>query len=57
MENIWENRALFHRFSKGVFEALQGLKPLFHGFHMPYYYYFFIYSYYSRKLWRFLHEI
>ena len=34
-----ENSLFFHSFSKAVFEASQGRKPLFHGFHMPYYYY------------------
>jgi len=33
-----ENTGFPHRFSKAVFEAAQGRKPLFHGFHMPYYY-------------------
>ena len=34
-ESLW----LFHGFSKGLFGMLQGLKPLFHGFLTPYYYY------------------
>jgi hypothetical protein len=35
-----EKQSLFHGFSKGFFGMLQACKTFFHGFHIPYYYYY-----------------